>query len=51
MKTIIVKPQEMTKKWYLIDAEGKDSPVCGRINRNHSLGTERSAAGKQQEHC
>ena len=28
MKTIIVKPQEMTKKWYLIDAEGKE---LGRV--------------------
>ena len=28
MKTIIVKPQTMTKKWYLIDAEGKE---LGRV--------------------
>lgn len=28
MKTIIVKPQQMEKKWYLIDAEGKE---LGRV--------------------
>jgi len=28
MKTIIVKPQLMQKKWYLIDAEGKE---LGRV--------------------
>ena len=28
MKTIFVKPQTMEKKWYLIDAEGKE---LGRV--------------------
>ena len=28
MKTIFVKPQEVTRKWYLIDAEGK---VLGKV--------------------
>jgi large subunit ribosomal protein L13 len=28
MKTIFVKPQDVTRKWYLIDAEGK---ILGRL--------------------